>query len=592
TPNMDQLAAEGIRFKQAYATPLCTNTRIQLMTGRYNNRNWKAFGIFDPDEKTFGHHMQEAGYVTAIAGKWQLHSYDPVDWPGAELRRSTGLRAEDSGFDHYSLWHTGHTEDKGSRYADPVIYEDGAFRTDTNDHYGPDLWVEYLCEFMESASVGEKPFFAYYSMALPHNPFEPTPDSPEWGNRELRRVEETRYYKDMVEYTDKLLGRLVGKIDDLGIRENTVILFYSDNGTNQKVLSKMGEQLVHGGKGTPGDLGVRVPFIASWKGKSGEGVTNDDLIDSTDFLPTLLDAGGKAEVAEEMSMDGRSFLPQLRGETGNPRDWIYVHQEARPGWDKDQFPLIRFARNKRFKLYDDGRLYEPGSDLYEESPVLPESDSGETAKARRALQEVLDSMKPYPIYDPSEMPRPNKMAEALDSFSFQEVAGVVVMEAERVGIPSDGSWLRENLIGGHRGGGYVRALRDQDEKPEKGILKFDVNLKTAGEWILRVRHRHDHAGPSEQDEFWVRANGGDWIPTRSADSETARGWEWDDGSSRQGKALAWKFGEGIQRIEIAPRHDQVKIDRLVLYQAHRESRALDKKAPESPFHPWVNKYIK
>ena len=92
TPNLDKLAAEGIRFDHAYAMPLCTNTRIQLMTGKYNHRNWKAFGILDPQADTFGHMMQRAGYKTCIAGKWQLTSYDPPDYPVPQLRRSTGMR--------------------------------------------------------------------------------------------------------------------------------------------------------------------------------------------------------------------------------------------------------------------------------------------------------------------------------------------------------------------------------------------------------------------------------------------------------------------------------------------------------------------
>ena len=128
TPRLDQMAAEGQRFTHAYAQPLCTNTRIQLMTGLYNNRNWLYFGCLDPKAKTFGHWMKEAGYNTSIAGKWQLQSYDPPDYPGSELRRDKGMKVFNAGFDEYSLWHTAHTEDKGPRYADPIIFQNGKFR--------------------------------------------------------------------------------------------------------------------------------------------------------------------------------------------------------------------------------------------------------------------------------------------------------------------------------------------------------------------------------------------------------------------------------------------------------------------------------
>lgn len=114
TPNLDRLAAGGIRYTHAYAQPLCTPTRVQIMTGKYNHRNWLCFGILDPAERTFGHLMQDAGYATAIAGKWHLQSYDPPDFPNAERRRGTGMKVADAGFDEWLLYHAWDTEDKGS----------------------------------------------------------------------------------------------------------------------------------------------------------------------------------------------------------------------------------------------------------------------------------------------------------------------------------------------------------------------------------------------------------------------------------------------------------------------------------------------
>ncbi|MFP6588546.1 MAG: sulfatase-like hydrolase/transferase, partial [Pirellulaceae bacterium] len=207
TPHMSQMARQGMRFTHAYAQPLCTNTRIQFMTGIYNHRNWVAFGILDPQAKTFGHYMQEVGYETCIVGKWQLQSYDPTDYPGADLRRDKGMHVNKAGFDEYCLWHTRHTEDKGSRYADPRIKQNGKFLDDTQGKYGPDVWTDYISEYV--ARKHDRPFFLYYAMALPHNPFSPTPDSPEWADASNRFTEENRYYGDMVEYTDKILGRIL-----------------------------------------------------------------------------------------------------------------------------------------------------------------------------------------------------------------------------------------------------------------------------------------------------------------------------------------------------------------------------------------------
>jgi arylsulfatase A-like enzyme len=389
TPSLDRMAREGVRFNHAYAQPLCTNTRVQLMTGLYNHRNWICFGILDPKAKTIGHWMSDAGYRTCIAGKWQLQSYDPPDYPGAEKRRGLGMKVEDAGFDEYCLWHTGHTELKGSRYADPVILENGKFREDLKGGYGPDVWVEYINSFMQRNR--EEPFFVYYPMALPHWPMVPTPDSPEWRDRATRNLEEVRFIKDMVEYTDKCVERIVNKIDDLGIAENTLVIFFSDNGTHLKVTSQTVDGPVAGGKGEPTDAGTHVPLIVRWPNKIKPGL-NDDLVDSTDFLPTVLEAAGKP-LPIGTETDGRSFYPRLVGEPGSPREWVFCHFDPRPGWDKDRFRLVRFAREKRYKLYGDGRLFDVPNDQLEKQPILADSDSPQTREARMRLATVLEAMK-------------------------------------------------------------------------------------------------------------------------------------------------------------------------------------------------------
>ena len=160
------------------------------MTGKYNFRNWTAFGILDPREKTFGHLMQDAGYSTCIVGKWQLQSYDPPGYPGSEYRRDTGMKISDAGFDKYCGWHVGHTEDKGSRYANPTIIQDGEFLEATSGKYGPDVFVNYLNDFVNNQK--DKPFFVYYPMALTHDPFSPTPDSQIWNDEERRMDNEPK----------------------------------------------------------------------------------------------------------------------------------------------------------------------------------------------------------------------------------------------------------------------------------------------------------------------------------------------------------------------------------------------------------------
>ncbi len=393
TPVLDDLARKGTRFAHAYAQPLCAPTRLQLMTGRYNNRNWVAFGILDPRERTFGHLLQSAGYTTCIAGKWQLTSYDPPDYPGAGRRRNIGMPPENAGFDSYCVWHAGHTEDKGSRYADPVIVQDGMKRDDLKGQYGPDLFADYILEFIERNR--DRPFFVYYPMVLTHAPFVPTPDSPEWHDPSRRLEEHDRHFGEMVVHMDQVIGRIVARLDDLGLRENTLLLFFSDNGTHQAIESRMEDRTVRGGKGLTTDAGTHVPLIANWPSTTPGGIVSNDLVDSTDFLPTLLEAAG-APRPNDVLLDGLSFFPQLQGEAGCPRDWVFCHYDPRPGWDKDQFTLSRFARDQRFKLYDDGRLFDVPADPLEQSPLPSGIRSIDAIVARAKLRAVLDDMARVP----------------------------------------------------------------------------------------------------------------------------------------------------------------------------------------------------
>ena len=157
TPRLDKMAEEGMRFENAHVMPLCTPTRISLMTGKYNFRNYIGFGLIAPDEITFGHLMSDAGYNTCIAGKWQLYSYNPPD--EVPEMRNKGQKIENAGFNEFCVWHPHQTEEKGSRYKNPIIYEYGQFRGDTAGKYGEDIFCDYIIDFIDRTKDEDDPFF-------------------------------------------------------------------------------------------------------------------------------------------------------------------------------------------------------------------------------------------------------------------------------------------------------------------------------------------------------------------------------------------------------------------------------------------------
>ena len=351
TPHLDQLAKDGMRFEHCHSQPICTPSRVQIMTGIYNNRNYLQFGLLDPRATTFGHVLKQAGYKTCIVGKWQLRG-------GFEGPHKFG-------FDEYSLWQLTR---RPSRYVNPGLETNGEEFDYTQGEYGPDLVSDYLCDFMERHKDG--PFFAYYPMILPHWPFEPTPDSPDYdkASKGLKGTGKNQYFKDMVAYTDKMVGKVVDKLDALGIRKNTVVIFTGDNGTYTGITSRVNGRDYQGGKGSTRDNGTHVAMIASWPGTTPAGVTSDALIDFSDILPTIAELGS-ARVPKNLQLRGHSFAPLLRGEAFQSREFIYCWYERNGVRGKES----QHVRNRTYKLYGSGKLYDVVADSAESKPLDPQS---------------------------------------------------------------------------------------------------------------------------------------------------------------------------------------------------------------------------
>lgn len=393
TPRIDRLASEGIRFEHCYSTPICTPSRVKLMTGKYGFRNYTHFGYLHPGERTFAHMMKEAGYRTAIAGKWQLNGlYNQL--PG----HLDPMRPHQAGFDESLLWQVtrGKGGDGGERFWDPPLEHNGEFISKEKNagQYGPDLLTDFVCDFIESNQ--DEPFFVYYPMLLVHDPFVPTPHSrgDQPISHSLNRApksyaEKKKNFVAMVEYMDYLVGRVVDKVDSLGLGQETIILFTADNGTNTGIRSNWNGREIKGGKAGMKDNGTHVPLVARWTEHTPPGTVLPDLIDFTDFYATLLDASGLGSSAKE-PIDGKSFLPQLTGNPGVLREWVLCHYQCY--WNKKPG---QYARTAKYKLYRDGSYFEVPVDL-DESKDLGTSLSKEAEDVRQELEYLLKRCPPVP----------------------------------------------------------------------------------------------------------------------------------------------------------------------------------------------------
>ena len=378
TPNIDRLAEEGIRFTNCHSNPLSTPSRVQLMTGKYNVKNYISFGQLDRTQTTFGHLFANAGYATCITGKWQL-GHD-TDSP------------RHFGFQTSCLWqHTQKAVDKGgndTRYATPVVDIDGVIKEYPIGTFGPDIYNQFAIDFIRKHK--DEAFFLYYPMCLTHCPFVSTPDSEKWDQQRSPTYNGNAiYFPDMVAYTDKMVGNIVNELKRLNLMDNTMVIFIGDNGTDRKVMGKLNGKPYPGGKGYTIDSGTHVPMVVHFPNAT-KGV-NENLIDFTDFLPSICDAA-HISTKDMTELDGKSFYNQLTGKKAQPREWIYCWYAPRNVWDE---AACVFARNKEYKLYRDGQFYHLTTDFYEKSPISIENMSKEALKNYKMLSKVIERYEPY-----------------------------------------------------------------------------------------------------------------------------------------------------------------------------------------------------
>ena len=365
TPVLDSLAKNGINFKNAYSQPLCTPSRVKIMTGKPN----------------YGNLFQDNGYKTLVAGKWQLNGVQFKLDDYTDLKRPYTF-----GFDSYMLWWLA---ERGSRFANPVLVNNEKKIDTSIDDYGPEIVSDHIVDFINEHN--NSPFFIYYPMMLVHDPFLPTPNSKDWENEQNRlNSNNPEYFPEMVSYMDSTVGKIINALKNNNIDDNTIIIFLGDNGTDRKVFTKNNNVLVKGSKGLTNKYGTNVPLIISWSKLKKIKNEQTPLVDLIDFYSTfedLLDV-------EKKTSNGVSLLPLLLGENFDERKYITTYYN--PMWGSLYKNRAVYIQNKKYKLYKSGSFYNYQLDPEEMYPLSLKSLDESIMNLHTEMDSILKKIPDLP----------------------------------------------------------------------------------------------------------------------------------------------------------------------------------------------------
>jgi len=380
TPNVDKLAATGMRFTSAYAAcPVCSPTRASIMTGQYPTRvgitdyigaaqpdrwrrNTKLLPApynpkLDHEHTTLAEAFKQHGYATFFAGKWHLGS--EKYWPEHQ-----GFDVNKGGIDRGGPY-------GGKKYFSP--YGNPRLADGPDGEHLPDRLATEASQFMEQHK--DKPFLVYLSFYSVHTPLISREDlkqkyqakkqrlglEADWGQegaRKVRLVQEHAVYAGMVEAMDLAVGKVLDKLDQLKLADDTVVIFMSDNGGLSTSEGHPTSNLpLRAGKGWMYEGGIREPMIVRWHGKASAakgGTVCDQYVTSTDFFPTMLDLAG-LPLQPKDHIDGVSFVPLLKGKSFDrgPIYWHYPHYGNQGGSPSG---AVRDGDWKVIEWYEDGSL--------------------------------------------------------------------------------------------------------------------------------------------------------------------------------------------------------------------------------------------
>ncbi len=340
TPNLDKLHAQSVRFTNFHVDPTCSPTRSALMTGRYSSRTgvWHTIrgrSLLRRDEVTVGDVFAASGYATGMFGKWHLgdnYPFRPEDHGFQEVLRHGG-----GGVGQAPDWW-------GNDYFDDTYWHNGTPKPFKG--YCTDVFFDGALRFIEANK--DKPFFAYIPTNAPHGPYRVAEKYSAIYKRKGVKGGRANFW-GMITNIDENMGRLMAKPKALGLEENTILIFLTDNGTSAGSSAGM-----RGRKGSEYDGGHRVPFFVHWPGKIGEPRDMGNLAAHIDVLPTLIDLCGLKK-PERVPFDGASLRPLLEGKPDWPDRTLFVHSqriEHPQKWRKSAVMTERWRLVNGKQLFD------------------------------------------------------------------------------------------------------------------------------------------------------------------------------------------------------------------------------------------------
>lgn len=345
TPHMDSLAKRGVRFTQFYsAAPVCSPSRVGLMTGRTPQHGGLSGNVgLDSEgmpgrQVTIAEELKKAGYATAHIGKWHLGHHQETSPNGQGFDHSFGhLVGCIDNFSHFFYW-SGPNKHDLWRNGKEVFH---------NGEFFPDLMVKEAGEFIDKNK--KNPFLIYFALNTPHYPYQGTP---EWLEHYKDLPYPRNLYAAFLSTTDDRIGALLKKVEDVGLTDDTIVIFQSDHGASEEVRAHRGGGNAGPHRGAKFSLyegGIRVPAIISWPGKLPENEVRTQIATGCDWYPTILELCG-LPVAKH-KVDGKSLLPVIQSESASSAHKIF-HWKSGKGMSVREGKWKLVVSGKKVELFD------------------------------------------------------------------------------------------------------------------------------------------------------------------------------------------------------------------------------------------------